>query len=705
MLVLPVVLAALCASVAPAPPQSLPGDEGALNNDCFLPTSRAAQEHLARADQVFARLTGSDSWAADPERAWIEVFEGWRAALTDSENGAAVPPRPAGGTVDEISPWPDPDGTAERRSDGVEQAVIRRLEALAAGTRASWTERFETLAGTALEAAGSSAEPLAEVERLHPATQAAAVASLRLFDQAFEQARPLLARSWLARCERHLALIGEQHTPRWSERITARRRALTGWMAEERPSAEADKAWKRATKLRPIAVAAIADRRRRASTSPRARTAAPAPGVGVQPGLCFLEDGTAAIQTAERVLLVEPDEGVRVGQFAPSALIEKVHWATPEVAAPITEPPGWPLLPATDGRAIVLVQGRASGRQCNALLCIDMEESPEPLSESAGLRLPRLRWALTRDLRYDGEGAPVLGELGLENPEFQPGPIVVGSQVLVQVRERPEGATLDFFTGRLPTDDEIRCWLVAIDLATGKVRWKRFLAKGVPISRQSGRFGVASLAVSSAQPLTSSSHWIFAGTHVGAGALLDVADGRLAWCLKNRRRAAQVTGWSGARPLVDRDAGVLLWAPADGDHAYWLRARPASAGPLLSPPRAQGEAVALIGGGAKEALVLSRSGRERTLTSWSAKSGGSFDAPYLGPGELFTGGGLASEARALFATGQGLYLLDRERELYLLDYAPLQLQGDPGPAGGSVFARGERVYVLGPTTVWIFAAT
>jgi hypothetical protein len=472
-------------------------------------------------------------------------------------------------------------------------------------------------------------------------------------------------------------------------------------LATARPPDPSNEVWRGANDLRPLSSSAIAERVRLRAGA----TEPPAPGVGVRPGLCFLADGTAAVQTAERVVLIEPERGRQVGQFAPAVLVEGARWATADVAARLTEPPGWPLLPATDGSALVLVQGRATGLQRNVLMCVDIEESPEPLAESAGLRLPALRWALMRDRRYDGSGVPVISGLGIESPEFQPGPLVVGSQVIVQVRERPEDATPDQSTSHLATAGEIRSWVVAFDLATGEVRWKRFLAKGVPVARGQGRFGLRSFAISSAQAPALAGRWVFAGTHIGAGALLDVADGRLAWNLKNRRRAEDEPGWSGARPVVDAQGDALLWAPADGDHAYWLRAGPGPDGPLLLPPRAKDEAVALIGGDAERALVLTRAGRERTLSEWNARTGGRLDAPYLGPGEHFTGHGLASERRVLFATGRGLYLLDRELELFLLDHAPLPVQGDPGPAGGSVYARGDRVWVLGPRTVWMFAAS
>ena len=57
---------------------------------------------------------------------------------------------------------------------------------------------------------------------------------------------------------------------------------------------------------------------------------------------------------------------------------------------------------------------------------------------------------------------------------------------------------------------------------------------------------------------------------------------------------------------------------------------------------------------------------------------------------------------------RGVYLLDRGRELYLLDYAALKgvrsLQGAPAPPGGSLFAGERWVCALGAASLWIFEA-
>ena len=78
------------------------------------------------------------------------------------------------------------------------------------------------------------------------------------------------------------------------------------------------------------------------------------------------------------------------------------------------------------------------------------------------------------------------------------------------------------------------------------------------------------------------------------------------------------------------------------------------------------------------------------------------DSFYLAPRESFGSGVLAGDRRALFATDRELYLVDRERELYLLDSAPL-------PAGtraahATLIGRGERLALLAGDTLLLFRA-
>jgi len=680
-----------------------PGGEGPLDNDSFLPTSQEAEADLAAGDRGLAALRASKSAGA---RARTEVFEAWHDALAACENGASVVPRPLGSDADARSPWPDPDGTADRRTEGVECAVLRRLAALGDEERAAWTARFASLARDELAAAGGDPRRLAEVERRHPVTAAAAEAALGLGDRALEAGRLAIARTWFERARRHLDLgaLASEPRPGLAEGLRRRLEAI----AALAPAAPEPGAWARARDLEPRFQVALADPARTPALPPR-------PGMGVRPGMTFMDGGLAVVQAPERVFLFDGDGGRRVADFQPNRLLGD-RWTTAPLTAQRSEPPGWPLLPATDGEHLVLVQGRLEGRLANVLLCTTIERPPAlPTAEGGGTVaatspptgpwLPRLSWALWEGLRMDGSGAIHPSGLGLlPGLEFQPGPLVVGSQVICQVRERPAGEDGGDVSAPFRTEGEVRSWLVALDLVTGEVHWKRFLAKGVELARGQGRFGGRSAGVSSAQPLARLGDRVFAGTHTGVGVLVDAADGRVLWSLKSRRRDFEDRGWSGSRPPA---AGAgLVWAPADGDHAYWLRgdADLGGRGPFRHPPRAIGEGLALFGGEPDRALVLSRAGREFTLSAWDAASGGRVDSPFLGPGESFTGEGLASPERAYFATQTGLYLVDRERDLFVLDYAPLSSEGVGTEPGGSVHAYGDRVYVVGPRMLWTFEA-
>ena len=240
---------------------------------------------------------------------------------------------------------------------------------------------------------------------------------------------------------------------------------------------------------------------------------------------------------------------------------------------------------------------------------------------------------------------PGFGSLELDaelaGARFQPGPVVHGSLVIAQVRQPTE--TESPSPRSAPT--ELRSWVVAFDRITGRTVWKRFLAKGTERTRSAGRFGSRTLGVSAAQPLTVVGDRVFAGTHLGVGTLLDTCDGRVVWSFKNRRRDGDRSGWTGARaPAWAGAQGSppgIAWAPADSDRLYWLRAEPllpqdGRTPPLfLHRPSNVPEAEVLIGARPDLALLLARSGAERTVSAWNAATAARWDSPFLGPGEVF----------------------------------------------------------------------
>jgi hypothetical protein len=692
----------LQAGLPAAAQEPLPGAEGPLSNDTYLPVAEAAAAELARGDRLHSELVADRNAGAMPAEAWIGVLEAWRSALCASASGDAVPPRPlvAGEAEPGVAAWPDEDGSAERRVEGVEAAVAWRLGALPQAARAAWTARFAPLAAQALAAAlgagDARAARLAAVEREHPLTEGAARAALLQAELELERGRTAAARSW---CERGLS-----HGPSPELRAALEARgALCAELGSDGPGGgktdpAGHGAWRSARGLAALEARTIAQ-----PPPPRPGLRETPLGGGVQPGLAFLSDELLALQLVDRIAWLESRSGRTVYELAWKKLVADAGLIVGEPHAgpvPTSSAPGWAMRPAADGRLVVCVHGRSVGGNSNALVCLETPAAPPPAE--LGAPGPRVRWIVHRDRTLDAEGreTPFPPELrGAIEPdgELQPGPLILGSEVLVQVRR---GGRASGSGAGGPV--QIESSLLALDLETGRPLWRRFLARGVELVRDTGRLSTGDALRAPGQALVAIGGLVFCGTHLGAGSLVDPLDGRLVWTLLSRRRDPQRPGWTGWTP---EPAGrTLLWAPADSDQLYWLDARASLPGPsrapFLHPPRAAGEAVALLGGDAAEALVLARAGMRRTLSSWAAESGGRRDALYLAPDETFAGAGALSPERALFASDRGVYLFDRTRELYLLDYEPLQ---GPAQGGGDVYARGDRVLVVGREGLWILA--
>jgi hypothetical protein len=472
------------------------------------------------------------------------------------------------------------------------------------------------------------------------------------------------------------------------------------------PPSESEDAWERAGGLLAVAAQPLLD------GSPRADTRS-ALGGGVQPGMAFTDSGLAVVQLPSRLTFLDDRSAQPVAVLEWKDALEPLALIVLPAYAP-SDPPGWVLQPASDGTAIVAVHGRSQGSHSNLVACI---EPPRRGSVRALDEAPRLRWVVHEGRTYDGRGHAIVwpqdrDPLWRSGGEIQPGPLVLGTQVLVQVRR-----AVDSSPSGSAASSERQSWILSLDLATGLPLWSRFTARGVELSRDQGRMVRGAPQATAGQPLVALGTTVFAGTHLGAGVLVDAADGRVRWSLKNRRRDSRSTTWTGWAPPVDintQEPSGLLWAPADSDHIYWLADAlvPAGRGPLRRLPRAIGEAEALLGGDLGEALVLSRAGARRTLSAWNAESGGRTDALYLSPQEDFSGSGLASRQRAVFATERGIYLFDRTRELSLLDYEPLAevagpialgARGAAAQAGGNVVGHGTRVFVVGREALWTFA--
>ncbi len=681
-LLLPCALALMQDS---APPADL---EGALRNDTFLPVAKEVVTKLAAGDATWERWRASAVKNAELTAVRNEAFDAWQRALAMSTAGDCVPGSLVDTNAELDDTWPDPDATLARRTESIESSVLRRLTRIDAADLSEWTQRFGPLAERELAAAGATDTRLANVERLYPYTAGAAEAAVRLFDIAFESGRSEVARGWLDRAAVHargLARADENARAAKLVAALAVRRAASERTASEWAARATNDAWESAEQLTKVATLTLPGSAQESSPD-RVR-------YDPRPGGAFLSDGTLLVQGASVVYSIAPDGRLRSIDL--EALGRGFDWSWHAVMG--RRATDWPLLPASDGTRVVFVVGCADQTRGNALLCVD------PGSAQSA---PSLHWGFASTGWRDPAGREVALEkcLGPGLWSFEPGPVIAGTEVLVQARQWIAEAD-----GEVRVDEgRTRAWCIALDLATGTVRWKRFLATGADARTDRtllARLRTARGVVGCAQPLAVADGRVFVGTELGVAVLLDLCDGRPLWSLRSQRKESRERGWTTAGPpvAIPRDGAESLWhwAPADSRFLYRLRngADVDGRGLFEGPPVPIGDLVELVGGGPSEVLALGRAGDRRTLSRLDLATGRREDACVLGREEIFTGAGLASATRVLFASSRALYLFDRGRGIYLLQRVPLE--NELGSAGGSVFARGEFVYVVDPRSVTI----
>lgn len=701
------------------------GVEGPLANDTFLPLAPDASVELRAGDLALARARGL--LAEEPEQAQRELaraFEAWRAGLQAARRGELVPaddldrerepPRTTGP--------PDAKAAAPRCAEDVGEAVLRRLALLAPDEARAWRERFEPLAAPAL-ATARDAGALARVLAEHPGTEAAARAALRAGDVALEEGRPTRAAGWLARAEEaaRLAAVAERFAA-----PLARRRALLERL-QPAPAAERWTSAERFDSVRWVSFPSLRGPRAPRPGSERA-------GRRLRPGGVLLDDGSLAVQTLERLFVLDAEGGLVA--LTLSTLLESLGFA---YQAPFGDPGGdWPLAPASDGERVVLVVGRSSFGGGNALLCLRPPalgrvaevlwalsaqgelhpEAEEPAARTLAPRpAPREERApseegatpLEAEAEHEAARASAPDERELEEGEwdFQPGVLVAGDLVLVQARHWPGES------GGRRAEARAQAHLLALELASGRVRWRRFLGLGADRPAEaSGALPVRRGFDSPAQPLVRVGERVFAPTGLGLGALVELVDGHVRWVVRTRRHPPEGRGFeSSSAPRVvagaprSSEAPLLVWGPSDSDHLYRLHARSAGRSPselLAARPAPIGDALELLAASRAEELLLARSGPRLALAERELASGAELDLLLLGREERFLGAALAAPRRLLVATERGLLVLDRERDLFLLDQLPLPAEEEL--AGASLLARDGRVWLVSGAGVWELAA-
>lgn len=690
---------ALCVSFARASesgpdPHSPLQDEGLgdspLRNDTHLFRSEAAQAALARGDRAWRQsLAGGeqDEWH------YTQAFEGWRAALVESATGDSVLLDPPGSDVSGI--WFDPLQTHARRSEGVSEAVLRRLLSLGDDLQALWRERLEPEALLLLEAAPYDRAQLGRIERNLPLTHSAAVAALRLADHSLEQGRLEDVRTWLRRAKRHARGLpsGAPESQELSSSLDRREAVL---VALEASQGLARAEWESASQLEPTLAVRLESNQ---SMSPDAR---PVPlGRRVAPGGAFFEDGSLLVQTPRGLALFRPpvlagEGGTRTRRHSYEDLLD----LPPARPYALPSSGGWPLLPTIEGMDVVLVVDRGRpGRRVGNIPLSASGNHLVCLTLGPGGRL-RTRWRLSQD----GLSRPGLATTPWDDAigvpgrfEFQPGPITGEGRVFVQAR----GLAHPDDGGTMQTPD---IHLFALDMASGGLIWSRPLTQPADVRSRGSAVGTVP---TTGMPLALVKGVLVAGTNVGLCCAYEALDGRHLWSVRTQRRVAGETGWPGSRrPLSaesDLSPDAVLVAPFDSVYAYALALRPQPGTPLfLTTPQPMGALVDLSAGDAGGAwLFLGRDGRHQALRTLDPESGLQ-SSLYLGAGEQFEGPALVSPERAFVSSSRGLYLFDRTRECFLLDVGEMEPLG--AGLGGRIVARGDIVAVTGRDSLWVFRA-
>jgi hypothetical protein len=648
MLALPFVALALALAQQVTPPRKLA--EGSLQNDTFLPSSKPAYDKLSAGDAAFAN-------SATPN-APLEAFELWRQALVDAEPGATVARLPAGAR-------PDPDASAERRAEDVAWAVMRRVRALNPEQSRAWRARFDELARTAFAQSGLARAELVRIERELVGTHGAAQAALALCDRALEAGFDVEARTWLERAAWHGSSAE-------LESALAKRRALLGGDATDAEDPELA-ALDRAQKLRFVEAHALAP-------------VEPAYARGLRAGVAFDERGIAWVQGAELVARIDTRaaSGAARSVFTPSELVTP-HGLSflPAFGEPALP---WTLAPAADAASLVLVLGRAREDRGNALACFDVRD------------VPALRWAYS-DSGFVGRDA-LRGDASAKlEPglfEFQPGALLVDGSVICQTRrympdERGRGR-VDESRG------EAAVW--AFDARTGAVRWRRTLASGADargLARE--RVGDPRGISVPAPPLLRAGTRVLAATELGALALVDLADGRLAWSLLGARQPE-----GDARParLCAAARAESLWQPSDaGGLVYTVRNTPDvdAQGILRLAPRQPSTPLLIEAARAELVLGSARSAKDSRWSAWNPRTGAVWNSVGWTPEPA--GSALCGARRALVACAGELWLLDLERELAVIARAPAPEHGLD--AGATLAVHAGRAWLVGLDHISVFA--
>ncbi|MCY2958646.1 MAG: hypothetical protein NTY35_00615 [Planctomycetota bacterium] len=667
-------LAAACALLLPRAraqaPEGTAVVEGPFDADVLLDGVERALDLL---------VAGDKAWKEGRSDA---AFDAWRSALSASAGPDATF---GGGTVVGSPPGPgtDADGTLARRAEDCAWSVRRRIALLAESDCAAWSARFEALADLERLAAGPVPELLARVQREFPFTRAAARAALALGDQASERGDASAARAWLQRAESD---AGEDLRDALASR--ARQFVELDW-----PRADGEFALRleRVVELGPAdddpfaAIPGIALERSESLSMEGHRLSAEPARPPEQ------SEGTTWFHGGGRLLRFDPQGEATAALDVRAALRAQGLDASPAFSEPGAP---WDEAFALGPGVLALVEGRAREDRGNALVGIDARSSL------------RVAWAWdSTGLAREGariEGPEIAGVRALL--EFQPGPLLVGDTLVAHVRAWPRAAE-----GSTEVDEaRAESWCAGLDPRDGTVRWSRRLATGSTLRGmdRGRRTPPEPTTLPALQPLDLGGS-VALDTGLGAVALLDAVDGRVAWIVRTARRGARPVpagGIAGAR-----GGGSVWFAPATAEGALLrLRSGPDADGkglfaavPLvLNAPRIPGSA------GETEWVALAPAARGIGLVRKDLATGNEVRSAAI-PFSALERGAVAAVAAGpdwIVAAGGRAYGLDPALRLLAdLDLGPrsayARVAAASGRAGGPARGSGRPIRIAGPQRI------
>ena len=676
--------------------EELQNREGPLENDTFVPTMAAVEARIEEGDALWLESRTGDQ---DPTSLLLRAMDLWQGSLAEETNALSDDPEQgAFGWVQALTGerhlakvLPNQIADLERLWLSPTEAVFIRLEALTQQEQKLWRERFEPLAQEALAVAPFHPARLRWIEYHYPGTTAAATACLRLADAALESAAPIGAATYLTRAKRHL---GERSLAEpWRSHLAIR----TPLWAGAAPLA-AD--WK------PINTWRLEGRRGRIAPGQKIRL-----GSGSRPGMVVLADGTACVQTPRGLWTLATDErGIPRPGYPHLQDLSK--WTREGPIRPLTPASsgGWPHLPARLDNRLFLVVDRAKPGSDRFGLPVPPRGNHLMAVDVAPMGPPSLAWLQNSSGRsLERNPASPKGSPG-GHIEYQPGPTLAGSTLWVLGRtmapvgetlpdEEPDGSAGNPATPKATPDEFI--FALAFDTQTGALQSKVRLHKAADLAARDESSMSQEIATACAPlGLDQDNGQLLVQTGQGLCIVLDAVDGRPRFAYQTRRRKPRDRGWPGSFVPESWD-GVWTATPFDGDRLYRIHLRRGTWPIRADQTNPMESRLALL---ASDGLGLTFAGqRGARQTLWTETPAGKRHLGFLfGREETLRGIPAFDSERIVLSTDQGLYVLDRARELLLTARAPIEDRG--AGVGGDVYHQNSRIWVLGADTLWLFGA-